>query len=170
MAAFARTLPCPYCHKMNPVPEDELGVTSVCQWCHRKYAYGAAGFAEAIEPDAPAPPPAASQSSAPAGPITSCQACGAENADGARYCSACGVTIPEPDALAELAALKADVRMLRGELAGLESRLPSRKLPNTALLSDSFWTRAWAVWGHSFATGAFIYGALLLLSLLLWRR
>jgi len=170
MARNWGTQPCPYCHKMNPVPEDVLGRTDVCQWCHRKYGYGAAGFAEAIEPDAPASPPAASQSSAPAGPIVSCQACGAQNADGARFCSACGVTIPEPDALAELAALKADVRMLRGELAGLESRLPSRKLPNTALLSDSFWTRAWAVWGHSFATGAFIYGALLLLSLLLWRR
>jgi len=173
--ALHSTMPCPYCQKMNPVPEDELGRTTVCQWCHRKYGYSAAGFAVASVPGqpkvasmgplvagsvvAPSAPPA------PGGLVAACPNCGAINLHGARFCSSCGLTMPEPDKLAELAALKVEVGTLRRNLTELESRLP-----NTGLLSDNFWTRAWAVFGHSLAVGAIIYGAVLLLAMIFVRR
>ena len=112
--AVHSTMPCQYCQKMNPAPEDELGRTTVCQWCHRKYGYDAAGVAVAVVPDQLKDPPAgrlgagpASAPTAPSALVARCPECGAINLHAARFCSSCGVTMPEPDRLAELAALQA---------------------------------------------------------------
>jgi hypothetical protein len=73
----------------------------------------------------------------------------------ANFCSTCGsvLRIRKSDGIQELSA----------RLSQLETALP-----RTNLLSNVFWTRALAVFGHSASAMLVVIGALTLVSLLIW--
>lgn len=80
-----------------------------------------------------------------------CVKCGAALPAAAKYCLACGEAVPEPDSSHQVAALRQEVAHLRGQVESLLAGVEEVRLPQTDLLSESFWTRALAVFGHGLA-------------------
>jgi hypothetical protein len=98
-----------------------------------------------------------------------CPKCSYDVAPGARFCAQCGYdatpvsTSESPATLLQISQGDTPkVRELERRLAALEARVP-----NTKIIDAKFWTRAVAVWGHSLAVVAVIYGVLFVLVLLL---
>jgi len=168
LSFFSHSEPCPYCGKMNPAPEDTAGRTERCQWCNREYAYSLTGLPEATErATAAAPVVSGDVACAPSAGLgaLSCASCGAAIILGAKFCAVCGMSVPEPDAATELISIRSEIRALRHELEDLR-----RGAPKTGLLSDDFWTRALAVFGHNMAVGAILYLVVLVFLFIVVRR
>ena len=168
MSFFSRSEPCPYCGKMNPAPEDTAGRTGRCQWCNREYAYSLTGHPEATErATAAAPVVSGGVVPAPSAGLgaLSCVSCGAAITLGAKFCAVCGTSVPEPGAATELISIRSEIHALRHELEDLR-----RGAPKTSLLSDDFWTRALAVFGHNMAIGAILYVVVLVFLFIVVRR
>ncbi len=71
------------------------------------------------------------------------------------------------DVYARLRALEAESRTLSARVdqhadvvnrQGVDIKGCEKILSSSALYSEKFWTRAWAIVGHSMATGLIIYG------------
>jgi hypothetical protein len=65
------------------------------------------------------------------------------------YCPACGKELHTTEAERQVALLRVEVSNLCSQLDAQRSEVP--RLPQTQLLSDRFWTRAAAVFGHGLA-------------------
>lgn len=100
-------------------------------------------------PQAAAPSAAIDFSRATPDTTRACPQCAAAAVLGAAYCPACGSPMPELTA--------SDLLPIIAELQhALESRGESVHLPQTKILSDSFMTRAFAVYGHSLVAGLIV--------------
>lgn len=69
----------------------------------------------------------------------------------ASYCAACGSKVPAPSLESQVESLRQQVARLEAELKSLRSDVAGVRIPDTALMSSDFWTRAWAVFGHALA-------------------
>ncbi|MFH1196687.1 MAG: hypothetical protein V1720_13375 [bacterium] len=58
---------------------------------------------------------------------------------------------------------------MENKIASMESHLQEYEmlLPKSNIISASFWNRAWAVFGHQLAISAILYGAVILIILIL---
>lgn len=105
-------------------------------------------------PYVPAPAtPFAPSPVAPAPISRACPECGVGVSAGAQFCAQCGVAIPEPS-IAELLPI---IESLAAQVRLLEARQQTHPgLPNTKILSPSFLTRAFAIYGHAAVVGAIV--------------
>jgi len=78
------------------------------------------------------------------GATVRCASCGSDIGLTSRYCSECGAEIV-------LSESDRQIALLHAEVSALQRRLDALSLPSTDLLSDRFWTRAAAVFGHGLA-------------------
>lgn len=60
-----------------------------------------------------------------------------------------------------------EIQLLQQHVAQLETKSMHDTLPNTNLLSESFLTRAFAVYGHSLVAGLVIFGPIYVLILVI---
>jgi|ERR1051326_112769 hypothetical protein len=94
-----------------------------------------------------------------------CSECGSEVERDAKKCPKCGADLENPpdrkeSAPAELLTLEW-ARIVDQKIHDLQSRIPE-----TEIISHSFWRRAWAIYGHSLAISMVTVLGLFLLAIL----
>jgi hypothetical protein len=102
-----------------------------------------------------------------------CTVCNKEISPADSYCPQCGKQVDAAimSATTTQAATPSNLSNAADNmlLADVNRRLSEleKKIPNTRILAQGFWTRSWAVFGHTLVPTIFIYAVMFILMLIL---